>query len=126
MRYEDLLILVTPRARTDKAILLQRHDGAEVWVPLSQVLNDPPDLDEEGDVLIAGWLAHKEGMPPDPPGISRRVAVFSCRPVPRPRTVTSAAFGKGQLVEDQGDRVVADFPKHGRKTVLRSRCEVSS
>lgn len=126
MRYEDLLILATPRARTDKAILLQRRDGAEVWVPLSQVLNDPPELDEEGDVLIAGWFAHKESLQPDPPGVSRRVVAFSCRPIAQPRTVTSAAFGKGQLVEDKGDRVVADFPGHGRKTLLRSRCEVSS
>lgn len=130
-RREDLTISVVTKHYTDKAALFERRDGSEVWVPLSAIVgDDAPARGERGDVTVAGWLADERGMEPDEleviddnlphPGGT----VFSCgRDAGRPRRrVSSPAFGDGLLVEERGDRVVADFPApHGRKTVLRSK-----
>ena len=55
---EDVLCV----RQTDKAILVV-VDGAEEWVPQSQIDEDSEVWQEgdEGTLVVSGWFAHKKG-----------------------------------------------------------------
>lgn len=131
---ENVTISVVVTRATDKAVCVERRDGEELWVPLSVCCDDPPARGQRGELRLKGWWAHERGLESDAPDEGDEqddedpILAFSCPPprraAPR-RQVRSPAFGLGVLVEERGDRVVADFPPpHGRKTVLRARVEV--
>ena len=48
-------IIGTTKAETDLAVLIEFADSEE-WFPKSQ-LEEWPDIDEEGDVVLPEWLA---------------------------------------------------------------------
>lgn len=128
-----LAVTAVTLQQTDRAVLLRLPHNAnrEVWIPLSQLDEDPPPPDRRGVVTLPAWLCDREGIDADPEDDDEGddpIVVFSCRPVARPRPVRkviSPAFGEGVLVDEQPDRVVVDFPApHGRKTMLRSKVQI--
>ncbi len=53
-------IIGTTKAETDKGVLIEFADK-EVWLPKSQI-EDWPDIDEEGDVIMPEWLAEDKEL----------------------------------------------------------------
>jgi hypothetical protein len=54
---------VKARRATDKALLVYHPDLGEVWVPQSAIDDDSEvyKAGDEGDLVVAGWLAEKRG-----------------------------------------------------------------
>jgi len=118
---EDAKISVVTRRRTDKAVCVERRDGEELWVPLSVCIEDPPADGHRGDLVVKGWWAHERGLEPDEDEGDDPIVVFNCRAerAVRLRSAEHTVFGTGLVVEDRGDRVVADFPKPQDRVVIR-------
>jgi hypothetical protein len=55
MGTEMVEVFGTTKRETDDAVLIEFADG-EIWLPKSQ-LEDWPDIEEEGEVIIPYWLA---------------------------------------------------------------------
>lgn len=53
---------------TDKAVLLDRGHGADVWIPKSIIVApdaDELDIGDEVDLEVQSWFARREGLDDD-------------------------------------------------------------
>lgn len=109
---------------TDKAMQVQ-VDGAEHWLPLSQ-LNPDHDLPEVGSlgiVYVKPWLADQEGLVEmsGDDDAEMRSPLFECRPKALVvlRRVHHPKFGHGSELSIAGDKSVVHFDgESSTRTIL--------
>lgn len=111
---------------TDRAVQVQ-VDGAEYWLPLSQLDQDRdlPDVGSLGIIYVKTWLAEQEGLQETiaEHDEGESPIIFECRkPVMRElRRVCHPKFGHGSELAIEGDKSIVHFDGEATTRTILTR-----